>query len=72
MTKNADNTYTIYHSVGHSRYIPLLTTEDSRDVANYFEVRDTSFKVRLTYPNENRSAYPNGFSYAILGDNNTI
>lgn len=69
VVRNSDNTYTVYHSVGHSDYIPQLTVEDSRDVIGYYQIQPYSFKVRVTYSGQEGSAYPNAFSYVIFGDN---
>lgn len=66
-----DGTYTIYHSIPHSRYIPLVTAFGSESnnqnwnlSVRVYDVSAYSFTIRLLTNNDNTAR--NGFSYVAF------
>lgn len=66
----SDNTYIVYHSIGHLDYVVQLTVQNSWNVASYYDITPWSFRVKMSYPGGSwGNAYAGEFSYVCIGTN---
>lgn len=66
--RQGDNSYKVYHRIGHSNYTVQITPFDTRDAGSILEVASTYFRCCF-YGTTDNNRYQHEFCYTCIGNN---
>ena len=66
--RQGDNSYKVYHRIGHSNYTVQITPFDTRDAGSILEVAPTYFRCCF-YGTMDNNKYQHEFCYTCIGNN---
>ena len=66
--RQGDNSYKVYHRIGHSNYTVQITPFDTRDAGSILEVASTYF-LCCFYGTTDNNRYQHEFCYTCIGNN---